>query len=81
MDDLHNINKGLYKELTVMEYFDRIDERLDRMEAKLDNHLERVAKSEEAISNMRGQIKWALSAVLAIFSAAIAALFNNFGVK
>lgn len=57
---------------------DAIEKRLERIEAKLDNHLERVAKSEEAINGMRGQIKLLMSAVLTVISAGAAAFFNGF---
>lgn len=62
----------------MQERFDRIEEKLDRIEGKLDNHVERIARAEEGLNSMRGHIKLIASALLAVFSAAIAALFNGF---
>lgn len=50
----------------------KIDSRLERIEGKLDNHLERVAKLEEAITSMRGSIKLVFTVIIAAVSAAFA---------
>lgn len=46
--------------------FDDLGSRLDRIETKLDNHLERVTKAESDISWLRGHVKLATAIFLAI---------------
>lgn len=46
----------------------QMDEKLDRIESKLDNHLERISKAEESIDWVKGFIKLTFSAILAIGS-------------
>jgi hypothetical protein len=50
--------------------------RLERIEAKLDDHLERVARNEQDISWLRGHLKIATSLVLAVISFLGVTLFN-----
>lgn len=58
----------------MLDDFGRIEQRLDRIEGKLDNHLERVAKVEEAVEGMRGHIRLILSAITAVVTTGIMVL-------
>lgn len=55
-----------------------LDKRFDRIEQKLDNHLERISKAEESIIWMKGHLKIATTFILSLASAAIAAYFKYF---
>lgn len=57
----------------------RIESRLERMEGKLDNHLERVSKLEEASASQRGQIRFIMSIIVAAVSAAFTYVTGGFG--
>lgn len=59
------------KQLTAVERFDRIDNKLDAIDAKLDAHLERIVKNEAQIQSMQGYMKFGASAILAAISALI----------
>ena len=54
-----------------------IDKRLDRIEGKLDNHLERVSKLEEGLKSVRGYIKVGLSIMTAIVAGVIKVLIGS----
>lgn len=60
------------------EEFNRIHNKLDRIDNKLDNHLSRLSKAEEAIIWIRGHLKITTAFGLAAFSAAAAWFLNNF---
>ena len=47
---------------------DHMDHRLDRIEEKLDSHLERVAALEANTKNMQGSIKWLFSIFVSTIS-------------
>lgn len=53
-----------------------LDQRLDKLEDKLDTHLERIARSEEAISWLKGHVKIVTTIVLAGFGFVATALYN-----
>ena len=53
-----------------------VDGRFDRLEDKLDNHLERLTRAEEAIVWMRGHLKISTTFILTLIGSAIAAYFN-----
>lgn len=56
-----------------------IDKRFDRVENKLDSHLERISKAEEAIIWLKGHVKISTTLVLTIIGAALAAYFQYGG--
>lgn len=43
-----------------------IDDRMDKLEEKLDNHLERISKVEAEVHFLRGSIKYGLTAAITI---------------
>lgn len=47
----------------------RIEDRLDRIETKLDNQLERVTRTEESIVTIRGQVKTIITIIISVASA------------
>ena len=49
---------------------DRIEEKMDRLDRKLDNHLERIARAETSIQ----WLKWTVSLLLGVASTAALAL-------
>ena len=56
-----------------------LDSRLDRIEDKLDNHLGRISKAEEAIMWMKGHLKIATTFFLTIVSGLAAAYLKLLG--
>lgn len=58
---------------------EHLDKRLDRIEDKIDNHLERISKAEEAIMWMRGHLKIATTFFLTIVSGLAAAYLKLLG--
>ncbi len=44
----------------------RIEAKIDRIDEKLDNHLERIAKAETSLEGVRGSIKIGLTLILTI---------------
>lgn len=54
-----------------------IDRRLERIEDKLDSHLDRVSRVEEAVSGMRGNVRILFSLVLAGISAVVTAIAHS----
>lgn len=59
---------------------EHLDSRLDKIEDKIDNHLERIAKAETSIEWIRGHIKVGASMVLAALSG-MATIIYHFLVK
>lgn len=55
----------------------QIDAKLERIEAKLDTHLEKAIRNEEAIASIRGHIKVIASVGLAVISAFLTAIFRQ----
>jgi ribosome-associated translation inhibitor RaiA len=55
---------------------EHVDQRFDRLEVKLDNHLERLSKAEVSIEWMRGHLKISTTFLLTLIGAALAAYFN-----
>lgn len=53
-----------------------VDQRFDRLEVKLDDHLGRLSKAEEAIEWMKGHLKISTTFVLALVASALAAYFR-----
>lgn len=60
----------------MIERFDRIEETLGRVESKLDNHLERIAKTEQAITHAHGSIKIIFSIFTAMFTALVGGIIH-----
>ncbi len=46
--------------------FDSVDDRLDRVEAKLDDHLQRLSSAEASIEWLRGHAKLSVTVVLTV---------------
>jgi len=55
---------------------EHLDKRFDRIENKIDNHLERISKAEESLIWMKGHLKVATTFIVTLASAAIAAYFK-----
>jgi hypothetical protein len=53
-----------------------IDGRLDKLEEKLDNHLERISRAEASIEWIRGHLKISVSILVAALAGMAGALFN-----
>lgn len=60
-----------------MDKLDKIDARLDRIETKLDNHLERVSRAEESIRWLQGHVKFTVSAAVAAIGALLTYLATH----
>lgn len=56
---------------------DDIKTQLDRIETKLDDHLERLSKAEEAIVWMRGNLKLVIAVVIAVLGSVLLSLWNK----
>lgn len=54
-----------------------IDNRLDKLEDKLDNHLERITKVESEVQWLRGSIKYSLTALLTVFGSILSWYFSK----
>jgi hypothetical protein len=54
-----------------------IDVRLDRMESKLDNHIERISGAERDIGWLKGHVRIVTTIVLAIAGFFAIAFFEN----
>lgn len=52
--------------MDVKDLASHIDGRLDRIEGKLDNHLERIATVEATVHSVRGQVKTIVMAFMGI---------------
>lgn len=60
-----------------MDEFERLHSRFDKLENKLDSHLERLSKAEEAITWIRGHINFVTSIGLALVAAVLAFFFKT----
>lgn len=60
---------------------DRIEARVERMEAKMDNFLERQAVTETRLDVQSGRINTILAAIGAVCLAALTYVINLFGGK
>lgn len=57
---------------------DHLDKRFDKLEGKVDNHLERISKNETDVSWLKGHYKLTLSIIIAALGGlASAVLLNN----
>jgi len=59
--------------------FNRINSKLDVMNNKLDDHLGRLSKAEEAITWMKGHIKIVTTMAVGVVLAMIPVMLNIFG--
>lgn len=55
---------------------DRVNAQLDKMDGKLDNHLERVAKLEVQVENNKGNIRILFSLILTGVTVVVTAVIN-----
>lgn len=55
---------------------EHLDSRLDKIEGKLDNHLERISKAETSIEWLRGHASISLTIMIAALSGMAAALYQ-----
>jgi hypothetical protein len=53
-----------------------IDNRLDRLEDKLDNHLERISKAEASIDWIRGHVKIVTTLMITGLTSGLGALYH-----
>lgn len=67
------------EQLNNRQLLDALDERLDRIELKLDDHLERVSKAETSINWIQGHLKVATTILLSFIGATITYFINKFG--
>lgn len=59
--------------------FDGLDRKLERVEAKLDNHLERLSRAEASIEWLKGNVKIVTTIILTVAGFLAASLFNILG--
>lgn len=57
---------------------EHLDDRLDKLEGKLDNHLERISKAETSIDWIRGHLKVSLTIAITIVTGLAGTLFKYF---
>lgn len=62
--------------METQELAQHIDKRLDKIEAKLDNHLDRLSKNEAEISSVRGSIRIVITILIAAGGFVITSLYN-----
>lgn len=55
---------------------DHLDDRIDRLETKLDDHLGRISKAEESIEWLKGHVKISISVLLAFISGLVGAFYK-----
>lgn len=53
-----------------------LDTRLDKLEDKLDNHLERISKAEVAIEWLRGHVKIGVTLLLSALTGLVIAAYD-----
>lgn len=58
--------------------FDDLGRKLERVEAKLDNHLERLSRAEASIEWLRGHAKIVTTVILTVAGFIATLYFNNF---
>lgn len=58
-----------------------LDTRLDKLEDKLDNHLERIAKSEASIEWLKGHVRVSISILLASLTGLATVAYQFLGGK
>lgn len=56
---------------------DHIDNRMDKFDNKLDNHLERLSKTEEAISWLKGHVKVSTTILITFIGLMITAYLQH----
>lgn len=59
--------------------FDNLDNKFERIESKLDNHLERLSRAEASIEWLRGNVKVVTTIILATAGFFAVAFFNYLG--
>jgi hypothetical protein len=57
---------------------EHLDQRLDKLENKLDDHLQRISKAETSIEWIRGHLKVSLSIAIALVTGLVGALFTYY---
>lgn len=62
--------------MEIKEEFNKLHARFDKLDDKIDNHLERISKAEEAIEWLRGHVKITTAIVLAVIGAVITYIFS-----
>ncbi len=62
-----------------MKQIDRIENKLDVIDVKLDDHLERLSKAEESIEFLKGHVKITITLGIAILGSALTYIINTFG--
>ncbi len=58
------------------DFKDHMDARLDKIEDKLDNHVERIAKAETSIQSINGHLNIAVGLFVSVFLGLITSLYN-----
>lgn len=59
--------------------FDGLDRKLERVETKLDNHLERLSRAEASIEWLKGNTKIIITVILTVAGFLAASLFTYLG--
>ena len=57
--------------------FDKVDQKLDIIDNKLDDHLQRLTAAETAILFIKGHLKISLSVAIAIIGTLVVAYFKK----
>jgi archaellum component FlaC len=57
--------------------FDRLEGKIDGIGVKLDDHLERLSKTEESIVWLKGHVKFTLSIAIAVVGSLIVAILKG----
>lgn len=55
---------------------EHLDNRIDRLETKLDDHLDRISKAEESIHWLKGHVKISISVLLAFITGLVGAFYK-----
>lgn len=60
-----------------LELKNHIDARLDKLEGKLDDHMQRITKVETEVNYLRGSIKYGLTIIVTIVGSVISYFMNK----
>lgn len=55
---------------------DHLDQRIDRLETKLDDHLSRISKAEESIEWLKGHVRISISVLLVFVTGLVGAFYK-----
>lgn len=64
-----------------MKQLDRIENKVDEMDRKLDDHLERLSKAESSIEWLKGHVKITVTLIMTALMSAVGYIVKMFGDK